>query len=72
LIDVRTVLVGDENAEAVVGKPDALGIEAGVARVAGVVGIRNGIEGVGSSGKEVEEEIILRGTPEPTIPSPEP
>jgi hypothetical protein len=33
LIDVGAVLVGDEHAEAVVGEPDALGVEAAILRL---------------------------------------
>ena len=50
LIEVGTVLVGDEDAAAVVGNADALGIEPGIIRVAGVV---VGIEVVGPAGEIV-------------------
>ncbi len=56
LVDVGAVLVGDEDGEAVVGDADALGIEAGVARVSGVL---IGVEVVGAAGEEVLEEVIL-------------
>ena len=52
LVDVRAVLVGDENALAIAGDADAFGIEAGI----GAVGGQAGGEGVGTAG-----EVVLAG-----------
>ena len=58
LVDVGAVLVGDEDGVAVIGEADGFGVEAGVARVAGVV---RGVEVVGASGEEVFEASVLFG-----------
>jgi hypothetical protein len=56
LVDVGAVLIGDEDAEAVVGDADAFRIEAGVTRVSGVL---IGVEVVGAPGEIVLEEVVL-------------
>src|SRR5258707_6102440 len=54
-MDVRSIFVGDEEGESIIGDADAFGIEA---RVEGIAGIMLGIEIVGAAGEEEAEQAV--------------